>query len=58
MQTQGLLGSPNPTGVGPRDAGQGTGVHVTELLERVLELSASDLHLAAGARPTARVNNA
>ena len=56
MQTQGLLGSPNPTGVGPRDAGQGTGVHVTELLERVLELSASDLHLAAGARPTARVN--
>jgi twitching motility protein PilT len=31
-------------------------VHVSELLERVLELSASELHLAAGAKPTARVN--
>jgi twitching motility protein PilT len=54
MQTEGLMGS--PTGVGLQDAVPGSRVHVSELLERVLELSASELHLAAGAKPTARVN--
>jgi twitching motility protein PilT len=33
-----------------------TRVHVSELLERVLELGASDLHLTAGAKPTVRVH--
>jgi twitching motility protein PilT len=56
MQTEGLLDSPHPTGVGLRDAGPGSRVQVAELLDRVLELGASDLHLTAGARPTVRVN--
>jgi twitching motility protein PilT len=56
MQTEGLVGSPNPTGTGPRDGAPGSRVGVAELLERVLELGASDLHLTAGARPTVRVH--
>ena len=56
MQTEGLVGSPNPTGLGVRDPGPGSPVEVAELLERVLALGASDLHLAAGARPAVRVN--
>jgi twitching motility protein PilT len=56
MQTEGLVGGPSPTGVGVLDAGPGTPVGVSELLERVLALGASDLHLTAGARPTVRVN--
>jgi twitching motility protein PilT len=56
MQTEGLVGSPNPTGMGPRDGAPGSRVGVAELLERVLELGASDLHLTAGARPTVRVH--
>ena len=71
MQTEGLVGGPNPagmrpnptTGVGPsptgmglRDGGPQSRVGVAELLEQVLELGASDLHLTAGAKPTVRVN--
>jgi twitching motility protein PilT len=63
MQTEGLLGGPNPPGMGPdptgmglRDGGPQSRVGVAELLEQVLELGASDLHLTAGARPTVRVN--
>jgi len=56
MQTEGLVGSPNPTGMGLQDGGPQSRVGVAELLERVLELGASDLHLTAGARPTVRVN--
>ena len=56
MQTEGLLGGPNPTGMGLRDAGPQSRVGVAELLEQVLELGASDLHLTAGAKPTVRVN--
>ena len=32
--------------------------HLDELLEHALEVNASDLHLAAGAPPTVRVNGA
>jgi twitching motility protein PilT len=56
MQTEGLLGGPNPTGMGLRDGGPQSRVGVAELLEQVLELGASDLHLTAGAKPTVRVN--
>ena len=63
MQTEGLLGGPNPPGMGPdptgmglRDGGPQSRVGVAELLEQVLELGASDLHLTAGAKPTVRVN--
>ena len=70
MQTEGLLGGPNPagmgpnptTGVGPSPTGMGlrdgpqSRVGVAELLEQVLEVGASDLHLTAGASPTLRVN--
>jgi twitching motility protein PilT len=55
MQTEGLVGS-NPTGTGPRDGAPQSRVGVAELLERVLELDASDLHLTAGVRPTVRVH--
>jgi len=56
---------PNPTtGVGPSPTGMGlhdgggpqSRVGVAELLEQVLTLGASDLHLTAGAKPTVRVN--
>ena len=56
MQTEGLLGgnpagmAPNPTGMGLRDGGPQSRVGVAELLEQVLTLGASDLHLTAGAR--------
>ena len=56
MQTEGLLGGPNPTGMGLRDGDPQSRVGVAELLERVLEQGASDLHLTAGAKPTVRVN--
>jgi hypothetical protein len=65
MQTGGWSGSSTPTGTcraaPPRpeqDCRTGTTEpgRVAELLERVLELDASDLHLTAGARPTVRVN--
>ena len=57
MQTGGLLGGGStPTGSGLQDGGPQSRVGVAELLERVLELGASDLHLTAGARPTVRVN--
>jgi twitching motility protein PilT len=56
MQTEGLLGAPNPTGMGLREGGPGSRVGVAELLERVIELGASDLHLTAGAKPALRVN--
>jgi twitching motility protein PilT len=56
MQTEGLLGGPNPTGMGLRDGGPQSRVGVAELLEQVLTLGASDLHLTAGAKPTVRVN--
>jgi twitching motility protein PilT len=42
---------PVPAPVAPRIA-----QHINELLEECLKLSGSDLHLAAGAPPTARVN--
>ena len=47
---------PNPTGMGLRDGGPQSRVGVAELLEQVLTLGASDLHLTAGAKPTVRVN--
>ena len=56
MQTEGLVGGPNPTGMGLRDWGPQSRVGVAELLEQVLTLGASDLHLTAGAKPTLRVN--
>ena len=63
MQTEGLLGganptgiAPNPTGMGLHDGGPQSRVGIAELLEQVLHLGASDLHLTAGARPTVRVN--
>jgi twitching motility protein PilT len=56
MQTEGLVGGPNPTGMGLRDGGPQSRVGVAELLEQVLSLGASDLHLTAGAKPTLRVN--
>ena len=57
MQTEGLVGGPNPTGMGLRDGdGPPSRVGVAELLEQVLTLGASDLHLTAGAKPTVRVN--
>jgi twitching motility protein PilT len=56
MQTEGLFDAQGATGVGVRDAEPGSRVGVAELLERVLELDASDLHLTAGAKPTVRVH--
>jgi hypothetical protein len=56
MQTGGLLGGSTPTGTGLQDTGPQSRVGVAELLEPVLELGASALHLTAGARPTVRVN--
>ena len=71
MQTEGLVGGPNPAGMGPnpttgvgpspsgmglRDGGPQSRGGVAELLEQVLEQGASDLHLTAGAKPTVRVN--
>jgi hypothetical protein len=57
MQTEGLVGGPNPTGMGLREGGgPQSRVGVAELLEQVLTLGASDLHLTAGAKPTVRVN--
>jgi twitching motility protein PilT len=71
MQTEGVVGGPNPAGMGPnattgvgpsptgmglRDSGPQSRIGVAELLERVLEQGASDLHLTAGAKPTVRVN--
>jgi twitching motility protein PilT len=56
MQTEGLVGGPEPTGAWPRDEAPGNRVGVAELLEQVLHLGASDLHLTAGARPTVRVH--
>jgi twitching motility protein PilT len=56
MHTEELLGTPHPTGLGVRGGEPETRVNVAELLERVLELGASDLHLTAGARPTVRVH--
>jgi Tfp pilus assembly pilus retraction ATPase PilT len=53
---RGTGGRPNPTGVGLRDGEPQSRVGVAELLERVLEQGASDLHLTAGAKPTVRVN--
>ena len=37
MQTEGLLGGPNPTGMGLRDGGPQSRVGVAELLNRVLD---------------------
>ena len=48
MQTEGLVGSPNPTGMGLQDGGPQSRIGVAELLEQVLTLGASDLHLTAG----------
>jgi twitching motility protein PilT len=45
---------PDPPG-GAEAAGEGD-VHVNELLERVLDLGGSDLHLTAGTHPTVRVH--
>jgi twitching motility protein PilT len=56
MRTEGLVDAPHPTGVGLRGAEPEMRVHVAELLERVLDLGASDLHVTAGARPTVRVH--
>jgi twitching motility protein PilT len=56
MQTEGLFDAQGATGVGVRDAEPGSRVGVAELLERVLELDASDLHLTAEAKPTVRVH--
>jgi twitching motility protein PilT len=57
MQTEGLVGGPNPTGMGLREGGgPQSRIGVAELLEQVLTLGASDLHLTAGAKPTVRVN--
>jgi twitching motility protein PilT len=55
MRTEGLMDT-HPTGLGLRGEEPETRVQVAELLERVLELGASDLHLTAGARPAVRVN--
>jgi twitching motility protein PilT len=46
----------HPSGVGLRGTEPESRVPVAELLGQVLELGASDLHLAAGTKPTARVN--
>jgi twitching motility protein PilT len=56
MHTEELLDTPHPTGLGVRGGAPETRVNVAELLERVLELGASDLHLTAGAKPTVRVH--
>jgi twitching motility protein PilT len=56
--TQELSDTPHPTGLGMRGGEPETRVNVAELLERVLELGASDLHLTAGAKPTVRVHGA
>jgi twitching motility protein PilT len=42
--------------MGLQDGGPQSRVGVAELLEQVLTLGASDLHLTAGAKPTVRVN--
>jgi twitching motility protein PilT len=56
MRTEGLFDAPGAAGVGVQEAEPKSKVGVAELLERVLELGASDLHLTAGARPTVRVH--
>jgi len=58
MHTEELLDTPHPTGMGMRGGEPEIRVNVAELLERVLELGASDLHLTAGAKPTVRVHGA
>jgi twitching motility protein PilT len=57
MRTEGLQETGRPPAAS-RLLGQvpETGVPVAELLERVLALGASDLHLTAGAKPAVRVN--
>ena len=57
MRTEGLqeMGRP-PAASGMRGQAPQTQVSVAELLERVLDLGASDLHLTAGAKPAVRVN--
>ncbi len=42
----------------PRASGEPTQVPISELLEHVLKLGASDLHITAGTAPTVRVNGA
>ncbi len=56
MRTEESMNAPHPTGVGLRGEEPETRVQVSELLERVLELGASDLHITAGAKPTVRVH--
>src|SRR6266545_3136673 len=56
MRTEESMNAPHPTGAGLRGEEPETRVQVSELLERVLELGASDLHLSSGARPTVRVH--
>jgi twitching motility protein PilT len=58
MHTEELFDAPHPTGIGVRSGAPETRVNVAELLEQVLELGASDLHLTAGAKPTVRVHGA
>jgi len=58
MHTEELFDTPHPTGMGMRGGEPEIRVNVAELLERVLELGASDLHLTAGAKPTVRVHGA
>jgi twitching motility protein PilT len=56
MQTEGLVGDPGQIGTKLHNDRPGSRVGVAELLEQVLELGASDLHLTAGAKPTVRVH--
>ena len=56
MRTDGLHDVAAPTGAGPPGDRPDAGISVAELLGRVLDLGASDLHLTAGTRPTVRVN--
>src|SRR6266511_125347 len=58
MHTEELSDTPHPTGIGVRSGAPETRVPVAELLEQVLKLGASDLHLTAGAKPTVRVHGA
>jgi twitching motility protein PilT len=58
MRTEGLqeIDGPAAAGAGLYGHAPQAQVPVAELLERVLELGASDLHLTSGARPVVRVN--
>ncbi len=58
MHTEELSDTPHPTGIGVWSGAPETRVPVAELLEQVLKLGASDLHLTAGAKPTVRVHGA